>query len=260
MKSLEAVESYVVLDTETTGLSRQSDRIIEIALIRYESGKEAERYETLVNPRIHIPSGASKINHITDADVVNAPVIEDVLPEVLRIIGDRIVVGHNITFDLGFVSAQIPASHPSTEIRYVDTVILSKRAFPGLSSYKLSSLSKQLGIADLQSHRALGDVELTAQLLKNAAKNSSKAIKKSWRSVVQNAKVKKPKKSPPIAGLHCSTRILCLPVNLLATGRNWKQYWKPSALICAAKSTEIPTISYWASSRISPSGHWNENT
>lgn len=196
LKSLEAVESYVVLDTETTGLSRQSDRIIEIALIRYESDKEAERYETLVNPRIHIPSGASKINHITDADVVNAPVIEDVLPEVLRIIGDRVVVGHNITFDLGFVSAQIPASHPSTEIRYVDTVTLSKRAFPGLSSYKLSSLSKQLGIADLQSHRALGDVELTAQLFE---KCREELIQSHQKELAQRRSERESKKAEKIA-------------------------------------------------------------
>lgn len=163
-KDLAAIRSYVVLDTETTGLSRQNDKIVEIALICYDDGVETERFQTLINPGIPIPASATRINHITDDDVADAPTIEAVIPTILRLIGNRVVVGHNIAFDLGFLGYAIAPTPEPIYIDYINTVTLARRAFPGRSSYKLVDLVSALGIADSQDHRALGDVELTAQL------------------------------------------------------------------------------------------------
>lgn len=163
-RDLASIRSYVVLDTETTGLSRQNDKIVEIALIRYDDGRETERFHTLINPGIHIPTSATRINHITDKDVAEAPTIEAVIPNILQLIGDRVVIGHNIAFDLGFLGYAISPKGPPIQIDYINTVTLARRAFPGRSSYKLVDLVSDLGIADSQDHRALGDVELTAQL------------------------------------------------------------------------------------------------
>lgn len=158
------VTSYVVLDTETTGLSKTTDQIIEIGLIRFDHGEEKERYTTLVNPHTPIPALASSVNHITDEDIADAPGIEEVLPDVLRIIGNNVVVGHNVTFDLGFLQYAITEDHEEIKVEYIDTVSLAKRAFPGLPNYKLETLTKELHLADSQAHRALDDVEVTAKL------------------------------------------------------------------------------------------------
>ena len=150
-----------MLDPETTGLSRKNDKIVEIALIRYDDGRETARFHTLINPGIHIPNSATRINHIKDKDVAEAPTIEAVIPNILQLIGDRVVIGHNIAFDLGFLGYAISPKGPPIQIDYINTVTLARRAFPGRSSYKLVDLVSDLGIGDSQDHRAIGDVEVT---------------------------------------------------------------------------------------------------
>lgn len=164
VKDLASIRSYVVLDTETTGLSRRNDRIIEIALICYDNGQEVNRFSSLINPGMPIPAAATRINHIRNADVANAPSIADVMPTILQLIDGRIIIGHNITFDLGFLGYAMPKESSSISVEYIDTLTLARRAFPGRSSYKLVDLVSELGISDTQDHRALGDVELTAKL------------------------------------------------------------------------------------------------
>lgn len=177
-KDLEAIKEYVVLDTETTGFSRNDDRIVEIAVVHYKDGKEINRFRSLINPQIPISPAASAVNHITNEDVASAPTIEAVLSDVLRVIDRNLVVGHNVSFDLGFLGCAIPQEHEDLEIEYIDTASLSKRAFPGLGSYKLVDLVAKLKISDSQTHRALGDVELTAKLFEACRTAIADAYKK----------------------------------------------------------------------------------
>lgn len=163
-KSLQAIHTYIVLDTETTGLSKERDRIVEISLGRYEDGTRLDHYSTLINPSIPISPGASRVNHITDADVANAPTISDIWPRVRRFFDGSVVVGHNVTFDLGMLGHGMPSDAEPFDVTYLDTVRLAKLAFPGQPSYKLVELVRSLGIAESQDHRAESDVELTAQL------------------------------------------------------------------------------------------------
>lgn len=163
-KSLEDIHTYVVLDTETTGLDRKNDRIVEISLARYEDGVQTDHYATLVNPQIPIPPAASRVNHITDADVATAPAFTQIWPDVCRRMQDVLIIGHNVTFDLDMIGYAIPDSATSLCVQYLDTLSLSKKAFPGRDSYKLANLVKELGISSAQTHRADDDVLLTAQL------------------------------------------------------------------------------------------------
>ncbi|WP_298733524.1 exonuclease domain-containing protein [uncultured Subdoligranulum sp.] len=163
-KNLEGICSYVVLDTETTGLDRKNDRIVEISLARYENGVQTDHYATLVNPQIPIPPAASRVNHITDTDVATAPTFAQIWPDVCRMVQDVLIVGHNVTFDLDMIGYAIPDSAASLNVQYLDTLTLSKKAFPGRSTYKLANLVKDLGISSTQTHRADDDVVLTAQL------------------------------------------------------------------------------------------------
>lgn len=163
-KNLESIRSYVVLDTETTGLDRKTDRIVEISLARYENGAQVDLYTTLIDPQIPIPLAASRVNHITDADVAGAPTFAQVWPDVLRMMQGALIVGHNVTFDLDMIGYSMPDSAAPLDVQYLDTLTLSKKAFPGRDTYKLASLVKDLGISATQTHRAGDDVALTSQL------------------------------------------------------------------------------------------------
>lgn len=163
-KRLESIKTYIVVDTETTGLSCKHDKIIEISLARYSNGERTDHYTTLINPHRHIPEEATAINHIADEDVEDAPTFAKGWPQISRFFDGSIVVGHNVTFDLDMIGYNMSRKAQPLDVSYLDTVQLAKDAFPGQPNYKLATLVENLGISDSQEHRADSDVELTAKL------------------------------------------------------------------------------------------------
>lgn len=163
-KRLESIKTYIVVDTETTGLSCKHDKIIEISLARYSNGERTDHYTTLINPHRHIPEEATAINHIADEDVEDAPTFAKAWPQISRFFDGSIVVGHNVTFDLNMIGYNMSRKAQPLDVSYLDTVQLAKDAFPGQPNYKLATLVENLGISDSQEHRADSDVELTAKL------------------------------------------------------------------------------------------------
>lgn len=158
----------VMLDFETTGLSPDmGDRITEVAALRIEGGRITERYVTLVNCKKRIPSFITGLTGITQAMVDHAPPVDEVVPQLLDFIGSDALSAHNASFDEKFLLAesarlQLAPGHQSL----VCSLKLSRRVFPGLSSYKLGLLSNQLGIAfKSAAHRAESDAEVAAQVL-----------------------------------------------------------------------------------------------
>lgn len=130
-KRLKSIKTYIVLDTETTGLSCKHDKIIEISLARYTNGERTDCYTTLINPRRHIPDEATAINRIRDEDVLDAPTFADAWPQISRFFDGAVIVGHNVTFDLNMIGYNMPRKAQSLEVSYLDTVRLAKDAFPG---------------------------------------------------------------------------------------------------------------------------------
>ena len=165
-KRLKSIKTYIIIDTETTGLSCKHDKIIEISLARYINGEKTDCYTTLINPRCHIPERVTAINHIRDEDVADAPTFANAWPQISRFFDGSVVVGHNVTFDLNMIGYNMPRKSQPLEVSYLDTVRLAKAAFPGQQNYKLATLVENLGISDIQEHRADSDVDLTAKLFK----------------------------------------------------------------------------------------------
>ena len=95
--------SMIALDLETTGLDKYADKIIEIGAVRFEGNEILDTYQTFVNPEKPIPPTVSQLTHITNPMVSGAPRILDVLDEVSEFVGDDIIVGHNVQFDVGFM-------------------------------------------------------------------------------------------------------------------------------------------------------------
>jgi len=174
--------NYVLFDLETTGLSSEKDAIIEISALKVSGGKVIGEFSTLVNPGMHIPYMASSINGITDDIVQDAPDIEQALTDFIAFIGNSVLVGHNLkNFDLKFIQRDCMDLFGKTLSNdYVDTLILSRRYLPDLSSHSLEALAYHYGISYEGAHRALADCHITKQVYDSLAKeieNPSDAAK-----------------------------------------------------------------------------------
>ena len=130
IRDTENCKDFVVFDTETTGLYPWSDKIIEIGAVRFRDGEPVERFDMMVNPRIHIPQTITDITHITDDMVADAPAIGDALPAFEEFVGDDTLVGHNIDFDLRFIKAS-GSRLPDNDRIYIDTAELSRQLVKG---------------------------------------------------------------------------------------------------------------------------------
>lgn len=92
----------IALDIETTGLDSQNDSIIEIGAVKFNENRVIAEFSKLINPRKPINSFITNLTGISNSMVMNAPFIADVLPEIQDFIGDSIILGQNIDFDLSF--------------------------------------------------------------------------------------------------------------------------------------------------------------
>lgn len=167
-------QSIVMLDFETTGLSPDmGDRITEVAALRIVDGKVVERYVSLINCNVRIPSFITGLTGITQAMVDGAPPVSKVVPELLNFIGGDALSAHNASFDDKFLRAE--AARLGLTPGYQSLVCslkLSRRVFPNLASYKLGNLSGQLGIRFASAaHRAESDAEVAAQVLIHIGKH-----------------------------------------------------------------------------------------
>lgn len=161
-----AANDYVVFDTETTGLNHNTDKVIEMSLLKVSGGKIVDEYCTLVNPEMHIPSRSTKIHGICDDDVKDAPHYDEVGGQMVDFLGNCLIVGHNVKFDLGFLGGLLENVVLPEDLtwRYVDTIPMAKAAYPGMEDYKLQTLVKTLGIETAGAHRAHADTLATREL------------------------------------------------------------------------------------------------
>jgi len=152
---------FIAFDLETTGLSPDFNRIVEVGAVRFRAdGTELDRMEQLVDPRCAIPNDVITIHGITDEVVRGQPPIEDVLPEFARFLGrsKTILLAHNASFDVGFLSAAFSRCKTNLpEHPVIDTLALSRRTLSRLRNHRLETVARHLRIADSTEHRALGD-------------------------------------------------------------------------------------------------------
>ncbi|WP_332875745.1 3'-5' exonuclease [Massilia sp. S19_KUP03_FR1] len=164
----------VMLDFETTGLSPAfGDRITEVAAVRIVEGRITERYVSLVNTGARIPSFITSLTGITQAMVDGAPPATRVVPELLDFIGTDTLSAHNASFDEKFLLAESERlGQRCGHANLVCSLKLSRRVFPGMVSYKLGELSRQLGIGFRSAaHRAEADAEVAAEVLIHIARH-----------------------------------------------------------------------------------------
>lgn len=166
------VSDYVVFDLETTGMNPVSDDIIEISALKVVNRNIVEKFSMLINPGRPIPYQATRVNHITDDMVKDAPDIAWGIGNFLDFIGNHVLVGHNIhNFDLNFVyDAVLHLYGKEFQNDYIDTLIMSKKCLPQLTSHKLVDIAAYFGINTDGAHRALQDCIMNQQCYEEMGK------------------------------------------------------------------------------------------
>jgi DNA polymerase III subunit epsilon len=164
-------QPIVMLDFETTGLSpNMGDRVTEVAALRIVDGKITERFVSLINCGVRIPSFITELTGISQAMVDRAPPCREVIPALLDFIGNDALAAHNASFDEKFLMAESRnLQREPGHSHLICSVKLARRIFPGLPSYKLGELSRHLGLRfKSAAHRAEADAEVAAQVLLRA--------------------------------------------------------------------------------------------
>ena len=180
------LDTYVLFDLETTGISVYKDKVIEIAAIKVENGFISEEFSSLVNPKIPIPYYATDVNGITDEMVKDSPAFETVLEDFLKFAGEYVLVGHNIqTFDLKFIyrdSMSYFGAIPGND--YIDTLQLARIYLPEIKHHSLTNLAKYYNINSAGAHRAMADCKMNQRIFESLKEEiehpseASKAVKR----------------------------------------------------------------------------------
>ena len=149
--------SIVSIDIETTGLDSSKDVIIEIGAVKFKDHRIEDEFSTLINPGRHIPEFITQLTGISDEMVRQAPSIQEVTEELEAFVGDSMIVGHNVRFDLGFLQKYRILQFNEV----MDTYELASVLLPTASRYNLGALGQLLGIPLPATHRALDDARVT---------------------------------------------------------------------------------------------------
>lgn len=163
-----AETTFVVVDLETTGGSPRSSAITEIGAVKVRAGEVLGEFQTLVDPGGPIPPLITVITGITDAMLVGAPTIREVLPSFLEFARGAVLVAHNAPFDIGFLraaAADMDLAWPRPPV--VDTVALARRVVTRdeTPDNKLASLARLFAAEVTPNHRALADARATVDVL-----------------------------------------------------------------------------------------------
>ena len=158
--------SFVVIDTETTGLKASFDKIIQLSAVRYEEWDPVEKWTTYINPKKAISEEATKVNGITEDMLVDKPTINQVLRSFEEFLGNDALVGYNLPFDIKFLYM---AGMDLTKVKrkYYDVLPLAQKAYKkdDLDSFKLSSVARENNIYYYE-HDSLQDCLATGAVFK----------------------------------------------------------------------------------------------
>ncbi len=168
-EEVSSAREFIALDLETTGLLAATDRIVEIAAVRFrDSGEVVDRFQSLVNPERPVSPGAYAVHGISDHELSQARTAREVLPEFLAFLGDPelfALVAHNASFDAGFLGSELKrAGLPVPAHSLYDTLALSRAWLPMLASHRLDSVARHFGLDPAGAHRALADTLLVKEI------------------------------------------------------------------------------------------------
>lgn len=167
---------YAIVDIETTGGSATDCGITEIAIVIHNGEQIIDEFETLINPNQPIPSYITGLTGIDQAMVQNAPTFQEIADKIWELLHGRVFVAHSVNFDFSFIKESFKQYGKQFVEPKLCTVRLSRKVFPGLSSYSLGRICETRKIPILARHRAMGDARATALLFDEMIKKSPEII------------------------------------------------------------------------------------
>lgn len=159
--------TFVVIDVETTGAAPREGSLIEVGAAAFRAGDLLGVFESLVRPATTVPPFVVELTGITDDMVRRAPGESAVVHRLMGFVDGAVVVGHNVSFDLGFVDGVLARmGRPALDNPVVDTLALARRLVRDESpDCSLANLARSLRLEHRPAHRALADALATADLL-----------------------------------------------------------------------------------------------
>lgn len=156
-------DEYVVVDIETTGLDFEYDDIIEVSGVKVKDDKITNEFSSLVRPNnfSSLPDEIIDLTGITDEMILSAPSFSEVIPRFLDFIGESIIIGHNVHFDVTFLFDAAKKFDILLSNDIIDTFRISRKLYPDLEHHRLIDIVKKLGVTQDVHHRALADVRTT---------------------------------------------------------------------------------------------------
>ena len=153
---------WVAIDLETTGLSPSDDEIIEVGAVKFQGDTDIDELQSFVNPHRQLGGFVKMLTGIDQSEVDAAPDFSDLAPDLGRFVGDAPVVGHNVAFDLRFLTVNgLQLANPRC-----DTWDMAYVMLPGAREYSLGRLAASLGIDHPRPHRAQDDAAVTRDLFR----------------------------------------------------------------------------------------------
>lgn len=159
---------FAVVDVETSGGAGDQNRITEIGIALFDGLEPVGEYHTLVDPGVPITPFVQNLTGITDEMVSGAPQFSKVAEHVAELLDERIFVAHNVQFDSKVLRTEMKRCCIAFDPPRLCTVKLSRKVFPGHTSYSLHNLTESLGLPDFNHHRAMADTLACAEILKMA--------------------------------------------------------------------------------------------
>lgn len=163
-REMRRVKSFTAIDFETSGLSADRDRVIEIAAVRCTSGLVTSQFSTLVKFNDQLPAKVSQLTGLTQNDLKNGMDEETAFMMLDNFISDSLIVAHNATFDLAFLHFALHrlSGKPFTN-NFIDTLTICRERHP--YPHTLQKMCELYGIRVQETHRALLDVMSCCELL-----------------------------------------------------------------------------------------------
>ncbi|HOP13477.1 MAG TPA: 3'-5' exonuclease, partial [Lentimicrobium sp.] len=169
---------YAVIDVETTGGNFSSERLTEIAIYLHDGEKIVDEFSTLLNPEQPIPYMITRLTGISNEMVAGAPRFCEVARKIVELTEGATFVAHNASFDYNFIRHEFRRLGYNFRRPTICTVKMSRKLLPGLQSYSLGKLCRELGIVIENRHRAAGDALATTRLLELLLETDRQAIEK----------------------------------------------------------------------------------
>ena len=127
------------------------------------NGKIEDLFQTFVKPSKSVPGKIHELTGIDDLMVRDAPTIDVVIPKFIEFVDDAIIVGHNASFDMGFIEESASKLGIAFEYKSIDTLALSRLLWPELNGYSLDNITKICGVDLFNHHRTIDDARATAE-------------------------------------------------------------------------------------------------